>query len=251
MIEPNLNLPWPIAVTGVLLIAEREQFRARAYKPIPTDPWTVGWGATGPEIGPNTVWTLEFADQDLCNRLTVLTGQVREACTLEPNENELAALVSLAYNIGIGGLRKSTVVRQHNAGNHEAAARAFSLWNKAGGQVLRGLVARRLAEAALYLTPPTGAEPHAMPQAVQPESKPIAGPIAASGTTVAGAGGVLALLGPLGDQVTVVKGFVGNVKGFVVDTLGVPTDWLLPIVLIGAGAVVVAYRLKQRREGFA
>lgn len=74
---------------------------------------------------------------------------------LPPTPNELGALVSLAYNIGVDALAGSTVLRRHNAGDREGAAHAFAMWNKArvNGRlrVLPGLVKRRAAEAALYL----------------------------------------------------------------------------------------------------
>ena len=60
------------------------------------------------------------------------------------------ALVCLAYNIGLGNFRTSTLVRKLNAGDIDGAAQQFAVWNKAGGQVMRGLVRRRAAERALF-----------------------------------------------------------------------------------------------------
>lgn len=252
---PDPSLAWPIAMAGVALIAEREGCRLRAYR-CPAGVWTCGWGETD-GVGPNTVWTQAYADQRFCDSLTERTEAVRAACTVEPTPHQLAALVSLAYNIGAAGFRKSTVLRQHNAGNTAAAARAFSLWNKARNpstgklEELSGLTARRAAEAALYLQPHHDDQPAAMPQSVEAESKPAAGPIAASGATVATTGGLIAALGPLGDQIAAVKGALAAAKGLIVDTLGVPADWVLPLLLIGAGIVIVRYRLRQRAEGWA
>jgi lysozyme len=65
-------------------------------------------------------------------------------------DNQFSAMVSLAYNIGVGAFARSTVARKHNEGDHQAAAEAFALWNKAGGRVLAGLVRRRKEEADLY-----------------------------------------------------------------------------------------------------
>ena len=66
-------------------------------------------------------------------------------------QNQFDAMVSLCYNIGAGNFRKSTVLREHRSANYSQAAKAFLMWNKAGGKVLNGLVARREAEKALYL----------------------------------------------------------------------------------------------------
>jgi lysozyme len=65
--------------------------------------------------------------------------------------NQLAAAISLAYNIGAASYAKSTVAVRFNARQWPAACDAFAMWNKAGGQVVAGLVARRAKERALCL----------------------------------------------------------------------------------------------------
>jgi lysozyme len=66
-------------------------------------------------------------------------------------ENQLVASVSLAYNIGTGGFCRSTAARRFNAGDWRGGCDAFLMWNKAGGQVVRGLTLRRERERALCL----------------------------------------------------------------------------------------------------
>ncbi len=75
------------------------------------------------------------------------------ACTpgLRGRPNQLAAAVSLAYNIGTGGYCKSTVDRRFDARQWRSACDAFLMWNKAGGKVVNGLDRRRRAERALCL----------------------------------------------------------------------------------------------------
>lgn len=68
------------------------------------------------------------------------------------NDNQYAALASLAFNIGVGNFKKSSVLRFINAGDFKRSADAFRLWNKAGGKVLKGLVRRREAERTLFLS---------------------------------------------------------------------------------------------------
>ena len=85
-------------------------------------------------------------------------------------DNQFGALVSLAYNIGLGGEAHSTVQRLHNAGDYQGAAQAFLMWDKAGGRVVPALLRRRGEERALYLTP-DGAS------AAAPQSAVITGPI--------------------------------------------------------------------------
>lgn len=65
-------------------------------------------------------------------------------------QHQFDAMVSFAYNVGIGNLTKSTLLKLHKAGNYAGAADEFATWNKAAGKVMAGLTKRRAAEAALY-----------------------------------------------------------------------------------------------------
>lgn len=250
---PNASLPWPIPYEAVMMCAESEGCRLKAYI-CPAGIPTIGWGHTGPDviIG-RTVWTQAEADRQFCEDLTEFATDVLLVCRKNPpNDNQLGALVSFAYNCG--GWRKSTVIKQHNAGNYAAAARAFALWNKArvNGKLtqLRGLTSRRAAEAALYLKPDEDERKQAMPQAVESESRLAASPIAQGGVVTAGAG-VLTLVSDASDQLGTVGTVVQHTKSVVVDALGVPADYFLPTVLVLAGAGVIFWRWKQRKGGWA
>lgn len=87
------------------------------------------------EVEGNTYWT---AANRLCNPAGLL------------NDNQLAALTSFCYNLGVGALRQSTLRRKVLAGEHHAVPREFRKWVNAGGKRIKGLVLRREAEAALY-----------------------------------------------------------------------------------------------------
>lgn len=171
---------------------------------------------------------------------------------------QLVALCLCGYNIGLPLLEGSSMIRLHRAGDYAGAARAFRLWNKyrPGGPgtplaVHPALEARRAREAAIYLTADaTAAAPAGVPQAVEPESKLTASPIARTGTVTAGAG-VIAAVTQLGEQVEALKPVVRGAREVLVDTLGVPVEWLLPMAVIVAGVLVVQWRLRQRREGWA
>lgn len=132
----------------------------------PGDPWTIGYGATGPEIVEGTVWTIDDAVADLAHRVAVLDQQIGAILAVETTANMRAALIELGYNIGIGradnpatpqdegrGLRGSTLIEILNAGDIEGAADQFLVWNKAKGKVMDGLTARRERERDLFLTP--------------------------------------------------------------------------------------------------
>ena len=253
MMLPDPSLPWPVPMSAVALIAESEGLRLRAYR-CPAGVPSIGWGETdGVHMGDTC--TKEQADRWLCEDLTDRARAVRALCTVEPAPAELGAMLSLAYNVGVPGFRTSTVLRQHNAGNRQAAARAFGLWNKARdrntGQLvaLAGLTARRAREAAMYLSG-DDERPAPMPQAVEPESKTSSGPIVKAGTLTAGAG-VVGMLGPLGEHIAAVKATLAAAKRLIADTLRMPPGWVLPLLLIAAGVVVVRYRMMQRSEGWA
>lgn len=263
---PNPNLPWPIDYElGVVPIAGSESCKLRSYL-CPAARWTNGWGETD-GVGPNMVWTQDYADQRFCDSLTELTREVLEACTRTPTMPQLCALVSLAYNIGMGwkgakkpagaknGFRQSTVLRAHNRGDSLAASRAFGLWNKYTNPVTKkleesnGLTARRARESALYLQPDEQAQQ--LPQEVAAESGVGKSPIAGAGTAVAGTGAVLGTLQSAGESATTASAAVKSGREFLVETLGVPADWFLPLLLVAAGVAIVWYRNKQRTQGWA
>jgi lysozyme len=76
---------------------------------------------------------------------------VNRYVTSNINENQFSALVSFAYNCGLGALKSSTLLKRVNANpNDENISYQFSRWNKAGGRVLKGLTKRRIDEDKLY-----------------------------------------------------------------------------------------------------
>lgn len=144
-----------IGAAGLSLIKSFEGCRLEAYLDTLANPpvWTVGWGQTGPHITKGTVWTQSRADDEFARTVRGVAAAVLARCAVTPNANQIAAMTSLAYNIGMSNFSRSSVLRLHNAGEFAASAAAFGMWNKAGGRVRAGLTRRRAAEAALYLTP--------------------------------------------------------------------------------------------------
>jgi len=116
------------------------------------EPWTIGYGSTGHDITKGTVWSKSQCEVRLLSDLTLRFGPaVDKMCEGVPtSDNQKAALVSFAYNLGEGALEESTLLRLHRDGNVHAAADQFLKWTHAAGKILPGLVARRAAEAALY-----------------------------------------------------------------------------------------------------
>lgn len=236
MILPTEKLPWPIPYDAVCEVAKHEGCRLKAYRDI-VGVWTIGWGETR-GVTAGMVWTQQQADERFCESLTEFVEGVRKLCKNPPSDNELGAMASLAYNIGLGGFARSTVLRQHNAGEHQAAARAFALWNKAGGKVVRGLTLRRAKESALYLTPDSEVyEP--MPQQVDAESSLVDSPIAQSGV-ISVVGGVVAAASAALDPVKDIA-----------ETLNVEPLMVFGALGIIVGLIVLTQRNKQRSEGWA
>jgi lysozyme len=115
------------------------------------EPWTIGWGSTGPDIGRNTWWTKAQADARFSADLARFGSKVSALLgTAATSQNEYDALVSFAYNLGLHALEASTLLRLHKAGQKDAAAAEFAKWINAGGHPMTGLVRRRKAEADLY-----------------------------------------------------------------------------------------------------
>lgn len=91
---------------------------------------------------------------------------VTRLVTTEINQNQFDALVSFAYNVGVGGFQDSSVLKRVNKGDFAKVPAALGLWNKGGGKVLPGLVSRRQREGALFMKPAEAPEEPYMPQEV-------------------------------------------------------------------------------------
>jgi lysozyme len=148
-------MPRTINAAGLNLIKTFEGCVLTAYQDV-AGIWTIGYGHTrGVTVG--MVFTQAQANQALADDLLSTETSVDKAVAgVATTDNQFAAMVSLTYNIGSGNFASSTVLREHKAGNTQAAADAFLMWNKAtiNGtlQVVAGLTRRRAAERELYLT---------------------------------------------------------------------------------------------------
>ena len=117
------------------------------------DPWTIGWGSTGLDIKPGLVWTQQQCDDRLDQDITSFAARVTDAIGAAPtSQHQFDAMVSFAYNVGIGNLASSTLLKRHKAGDFAGAQQQFAMWNKAAGKILPGLVRRRAAEAGMAAT---------------------------------------------------------------------------------------------------
>ena len=163
-VTPPSRTRWKVGQTGVALIKRFEGCAKRrgdglveAYPDPGTggEPWTIGWGATGPDrfnggrIKRGTVWTAEQCDARLEEDLLRYAAEVARALGDAPTtQSQFDAMVSFHYNTG--AIARATLTRKHKAGDHAGAAREFDRWCYAGGRVLKGLARRRHAESTLY-----------------------------------------------------------------------------------------------------
>ena len=131
------------------LIKRFEGCRLKAYY-CPAGVLTCGWGSTGRDILPNTVWTQEYADRRLIRDANAFLHATRLLCP-QLNDSQLAAIADFAYNLGIGRLKASTLKKRLNEGNMELAAKELKKWVYGKGKKLPGLIKRRQAEVELLL----------------------------------------------------------------------------------------------------
>jgi lysozyme len=122
---------------------------------------TVCYGDTDPAMAvPGATYTREECLRSLELQLIVHAGPVIECLGIDPGAypHQTAAFISLAYNIGVPAFCRSTAARRWRAGDRAGACAAISMWDKAGGKVLPGLVARRADERRLCETNLPGKE---------------------------------------------------------------------------------------------
>ncbi len=91
------------------------------------------------------------ADRLLSQDLQRFEAGVERNVKAALTQNQFDALVSFCYNLGVGNLQKSTLLKKLNAGDYKGAGDEFLKWNKAGGKVLTSLVRRREAERNMFL----------------------------------------------------------------------------------------------------
>lgn len=138
--------------TGLHLTESFEGVRLTAYPDPGTggDPWTIGYGHTGPEVCQGLTCTQEQAEAWLAQDVQKAAKAVDDLVQYELTQDEFDALVDFVFNVGIGNFRSSTMLRLLNQGDFNSAAHEFEKWDKAGGHVMAGLLRRRQAEEQLF-----------------------------------------------------------------------------------------------------
>lgn len=139
------------AVLAVSLVVRWEGTIPKTYRD-PVGILTACTGHTGPELRMGQTFTAAECDEMLAADLVSHARGVQDCITEPMSDGEIAAYVSLAFNIGTGAFCGSTLARKLNAGDHAGACAELSRWTMAQGRVLPGLVKRRAAERQLCET---------------------------------------------------------------------------------------------------
>jgi lysozyme len=166
-----------LSKAGEELMHRYEGFRNKPYL-CPAHIWTIGYGhvlyqeqirlpmvrVDGKDIPmirkeyplkaeDNRVWSKEEIDELFrADVESFERGVLRLVPGVAGRQGSFDAMVSFAFNAGLGNLQRSTIRMKANRGDWEGAAEAFMAWTKGGGKVLPGLVKRRQAEIALFLS---------------------------------------------------------------------------------------------------
>ena len=154
---------------GVKLIQSFEGLRLMSYV-CPAGVLTIGYGHTSaagaPSVVPRMKVTVEEATKTLCADLGRFERGTESLVKVDITQNQFDALVSFAFNCGLGALKRSTLLKRVNAKRFDDVPAEFMKWNKAGGRALAGLTRRRRAEVEVWRSLP-GGEPDSVIAAAQ------------------------------------------------------------------------------------
>ena len=154
-----------VSPIGLAVLKSREGVRLKAYLDS-VGVWTIGYGHTK-GVKKGDVITQAQADAFLEQDIDSHAKPILDAVKVPLAEHEADALVSIAFNIGVGGFKGSTFLKRLNEGNRASCAANIMLWKKPPE-----IISRRTAERDQFLTPYS----KALPKARSTDAKPIAAP---------------------------------------------------------------------------
>lgn len=144
-----------LSLAGLAHLKQWEGLKLTPYKDS-AGLWTIGYGHL---LKPGEWWdsiTEAKASELLADDVGTAEDAVNSLVKVPLSQPQFDALVSFVYNVGVGAFRRSTLLKRLNAGDYAGAAAQLPLWRKAGGQVIQGLVNRRAAEVALFVSGTAG-----------------------------------------------------------------------------------------------
>lgn len=117
-----------ISQQGLDLLIAREGKRNKAYLDS-VGVWTIGVGHTGPEVHAGLFWNDDQIEAALRADLERFEQAVNDGVTVGLEQYQFDALVSFAFNVGVGAFKTSTLLRKINLQQFEAAAEQFDRWH--------------------------------------------------------------------------------------------------------------------------
>jgi lysozyme len=146
-----------VSAKGIDLVKKFEGCKLKAYAD-PVGIWTIGYGTirfpNGQKVKQGDIITQAQAEEYLMHELNTKGQQIQHHFyNTFLTQNKIDAILSFTYNLGVGALGKSTLLKKIKANpNDQSIELEFMKWVRAGGKVLNGLVKRRQAESDLYFT---------------------------------------------------------------------------------------------------
>ena len=137
-----------ISLEGLALIKRFEGCRLESYK-CSANVLTIGYGHTSGVKETDTI-TQDEADKLLQEDVEQFEKYVDDNVTVELGQSQFDALVAWTFNLGVGNLRESTMLKKLNSEDYASVPSEMKRWNKAGGKTLDGLIRRREAESLLF-----------------------------------------------------------------------------------------------------
>lgn len=183
---------------------------------------TIGYGHTGRGVKPGMTITQAQAELLFDRDIAEASGAVERLVKVPLNDNQFGALVSFAYNVGVGNFQGSTLLKKLNAGNYDAVPSELMKWVKSKGKRMQGLVNRRASEAGLWSR---GSFVQSAGSPVSPVKAPlISGNAVAVGTSLI-SGGALQYVPQTG-----------------------PLAYALAAIMVGAAAFLLWKYIERRRQ---
>lgn len=139
-----------ISNRGIELIKMFEGLKLKVYK-CPKGKLSIGYGHTK-TVKPDMIITEEEANKLLLEDIKNVESHINKVIIVPLTQNQLDALCSFVYNVGVGNFKRSTLLKKLNKGLYEEAAKELLKWDKVNNKPLKGLTKRRKIEYEIFLS---------------------------------------------------------------------------------------------------
>lgn len=139
-------------MNAIELIAKYEGCNLKAYK-CPAGIWTIGYGHTGDNVKEGVIISKGEADILLEKEVAKIRDQINCLLKVPLKENQIEALISLTYNVGMGAFKRSKLLKRiNNSEDLELISKEWIEFNKVNGKTVKGLLKRRTEEILIFLS---------------------------------------------------------------------------------------------------